>query len=50
MQQVSDTALDQKGFIIVLDDNDLVQIVKYRQKSQSSKLFEFLKARFDELT
>jgi hypothetical protein len=49
VQRCRDTALDGKGFIIVLDDDDLSKITELRKANQGTALFQFLKARFDEL-
>lgn len=42
-----DTAIDHRGFIIALDDDDLSTLVNLRQDVDPQELFKFLKARFD---
>jgi len=50
IQRCRDTALDQQGFIIALDDSDLGTVVGFQRDSQPSQITTFLKARFDQLT
>lgn len=42
-----DTAIDHRGFIIALDDDDLSALVNLRQHDGPQELFKFLKERFD---
>ena len=44
-----DTAKDQRGFIIPLDDDDLTELVAAITGEQSEGEFEFFKQRFDML-
>ena len=44
-----DTALDDRGFIIVLDDDDLEQLAVMRSASDQAAMYVFFKTRFDEL-
>jgi hypothetical protein len=44
-----DTALDNRGFIIALDDDDLAALVKDRKRDPDSVAFGVLRTRFDEL-
>lgn len=50
VQRCRDTALDHRGFIIALDDEDLATIAGYRRDGQGHLITPFLKTRFDELT
>jgi hypothetical protein len=49
IQRCRDTALDHRGFIIPLDDDDLAEMVDERQKGPTSVSFKLLKKRFDQL-
>jgi hypothetical protein len=49
LKRCRDTALDQRGFILPLDDGDLVQLVSERRKSFHRPEFSLLKERFDAL-
>ena len=44
-----DTAQDDRGFIVVLDDDDLRQLVEARKAGDPQAQFEFLRERFSEL-
>jgi len=44
-----DTALDDRGFVIALDDDDLGSLVEDRKASHGSVAFRHLRQRFDEL-
>lgn len=44
-----DTAQDQRGFIIVLDDNDIKQLLALRAEKNDRGISDFLDARFQEL-
>jgi hypothetical protein len=44
-----DTALDHRGFIIALDDNDLKGLIDHRRNERAGRIYRFLKERFDEL-
>ncbi|TMC07898.1 MAG: hypothetical protein E6J41_15285 [Chloroflexi bacterium] len=44
-----DTALDNRGFIIVLDDADLEELVNARKQNPYSVAFDLLRQRFDQL-
>jgi hypothetical protein len=49
VQRCRDTALDHRGFIIVLDDDDLESLVQERKQNPNSVSFKTLCRRFDEL-
>jgi hypothetical protein len=44
-----DTALDQRGFVIVLDDEDLVELVRERRQLNEHQEYSLLRKRFDNL-
>lgn len=44
-----DTAKDNRGFIVSLDDNDITEIVKERKKELREPQFNYLKEQFDKL-
>lgn len=44
-----DTALDDRGFIIPLDDEDLARLVEARKRGSESLAFQLLRERFDAL-
>lgn len=50
IQRCRDTALDHRGFIIVLDDDDLSELVEERKRDVDSVTFKLLQQRFNELT
>lgn len=50
IQRCRDTALDDRGFIIALDDTDLRTLAELRRDSREGALTTFLRTRFDELT
>lgn len=49
IQRCRDTALDARGFIIALDDDDLVSLLDMRAGGRLQDIFLFMKSRFDEL-
>ena len=49
MRRCRDTADDQRGFIIPLDDTDLAYMVEQRKNNQANLEFDLLKERFDQL-
>lgn len=49
IERCRDTALDHRGFIIALDDDDLRELVRERQENPRSVRFELLRNRFAEL-
>lgn len=49
VQRCRDTALDNRGFIIVLDDKDLIALLEMRRNGRLQEMFLFMKRRFDEL-
>lgn len=49
IQRCKNSANDQHGFIIVLDDQDLTNLVNMRKENNKDSIFNFLKLRFDEL-
>jgi hypothetical protein len=49
IQRCRDTALDNRGYVIVLDDDDLLQLVGERSAGPGSTAFNLLRSRFDEL-
>jgi hypothetical protein len=50
VQRCRDTALDHRGFIIALDDEDLISLMKIRSDHDSAALYSFLQTRFSEIT
>src|SRR5207302_255352 len=49
IRRCRDTAQDERGFIIALDDEDLAALVQARKQQNVTKQFELLKERFDQL-
>src|SRR5207302_1265355 len=49
VRRCRDTAIDDRGFIIALDDGDLATLVHAHKKQDVKREFDLLKARFDEL-
>lgn len=49
IQRCQDTAKDDRGFIVALDDDDLRVLVEAVKAGGAPAQFEFLKGRFDEL-
>lgn len=49
IQRCRDTALDHRGFIIALDDEDLAQLVEDRKADPKSLEFPLLRLRFGQL-
>lgn len=49
IRRCRDTALDHRGFIIVLDDEDLGQLVDERKRFPESVRFDLLRQRFEQL-
>jgi hypothetical protein len=50
VQRCRDTAQDQRGFIIALDDGDLESLVEGLQPDAPPEKFDLLRKRFEELT
>jgi hypothetical protein len=50
VQRCRDTALDDRGFIIALDDDDLLALLRLRGAGQNAEIFRFMRERFEELT
>ena len=50
IKRCRDTALDQRGFIVVLDDDDLRLLTELCREKDEAGMMDFLKGRFDELT
>jgi hypothetical protein len=50
IKRCRDTALDGRGFIIVLDDDDLRLLSDLAREKDEAGTMDFLKGRFDELT
>jgi len=48
-QRCIDTAKDDRGFVIPLDDDDIKELVKIRQSTDKNAMFKFWKDRFDRL-
>ncbi len=48
-KRCKDTALDNRGFIIPIDDSDLIDLMELRKNSDHKGLFSFFKDRFDRL-
>ena len=48
-QRCRDTADDDRGFIIVLDDEDIIQLLEWREKSDVDAIDSFLTERYKEL-
>jgi len=49
MQRCRDTADDQRGFVIPLDDTDLEILVRERQREYGQPMFRLLREKFEEL-
>ena len=49
LKRCHDTARDDRGFVIALDDSDLKEHVTARQRDDRRLSFAYLKARFDQL-
>ena len=49
VQRCRDTALDDRGFMIALDDDDLAALVDERKRNPNSVSFRLLQQRFSEL-
>jgi hypothetical protein len=49
IKRCRDTASDQRGFVIPLDDEDLTRIVEARSVGNARAVFAFLKQRFQQL-
>ena len=49
MERCRDTANDGRGFILALDDNDLIQLVDERKLPFNAPKFQMLQTRFEEL-
>jgi hypothetical protein len=50
IQRCRDTALDDRGLIIALDDTDLLALMDIRARQAGTELYQFLQDRFDEIT
>jgi hypothetical protein len=50
IQRCRDTALDGRGFIVALDDEDLVALMDIRGRGAGEELYRFLQDRFAEIT
>jgi hypothetical protein len=49
IERCRDTARDDRGFIIALDDLDLAELALRRAENRSQAIYQFLMTRFDEL-
>lgn len=49
IQRCIDTAYDDRGFVIPLDDNDLGELVEIKRNGDTEREISFFKARFDRL-
>ncbi len=49
IRRCRDTALDQRGYVLPLDDSDLADLVAARKDGDEARLFVLLKERFDHL-
>jgi len=49
LERCRDTAIDQRGYIIVLDDSDLKALVVDREKTSGNQDFSLIKNQFDNL-
>lgn len=49
IQRCRDTALDQRGYVVPLDDSDLSDLVAARKDGDEARIFILLKERFDKL-
>jgi len=49
IQRCVDTALDDRGFVIPLDDNDLREFVEIKKVGNAEQEMQFFKGRFDRL-
>ena len=50
IQRCKDTAMDGRGYIIVLEDNDIVEMLNMVRRGSRARINEYLQIRFDELT
>jgi Restriction endonuclease len=48
-ERCRDTAKDGRGYIVVLDDEDLAALAKLRSEDQAQAIYRWLMVRFDEL-
>jgi hypothetical protein len=49
VQRYRDTAKDDRGFIIVIDDSDLKELVELVRAGKQYETFQWFQRRFDEL-
>jgi hypothetical protein len=49
IQRCKDTSIDQRGFILALDDGDLSELVNAYKSNDETLKFNFFKSRFDKL-
>lgn len=49
VQRCKDTANDERGFIIVLDDADIIQLLRFREASDEAGISHFMRRKFEEL-
>ena len=50
IQRCRDTANDNRGYMIVLEDQDLVTLLQFIEQNRRSEIDRFLQQRFDEVT
>lgn len=48
-QRCKDTADDDRGYVVVIDDNDILQLLDFRKQGNDKAIDDFLTAKFKEL-
>lgn len=49
IQRCKDVLHDRQGYIIVLDDNDIATLLKFKEAGDETKIDDFMKKKLDEL-
>lgn len=47
LERCRDTSKDNRGFVIALDDNDLIELVEFRKTNENWRDWDLFKSRFD---